>query len=85
MTLWDMRGGRDESQTKQSANSSVNIYLKNTTERFGFKKQSYTETKCTGLREKGNAVGVPEGTVVNYLHVTYKSTRLFKKEWNTKV
>lgn len=31
------------------------------TERFGFKKQSYTETKCTGLREKGNAAGVPEG------------------------
>lgn len=25
------------------------------------------------------------GTVVNYLHITYKSTRLFKKECNTKV
>jgi hypothetical protein len=56
-----MRACRDESQTKQSVDSSVNIYLKNTTERFGFKKQSYTETKCTGLRKKGNAVGVPEG------------------------
>lgn len=27
VTLWDMRGSRDESQTKQSVKSSVNTYL----------------------------------------------------------
>lgn len=61
MTVWDTKGCRDESQTKQSVNSSVNIYLKNTTERFGFKKQSHIQKQMYWTEKKGNAVGVPEG------------------------
>lgn len=54
VTLWDMRGGRDESQTKQSVKSSINTYLfkKYYREIWIQKTESYTETKCTGLRKK---------------------------------
>lgn len=72
-----MRACRDESQTKQSVDSSVNIYLKNTTERFGFKKVIY-RNKMYWTEKKGECCWCARGgTVVNYLHVIYKSASLF--------